>query len=97
MTPPGSRYRTPEAARRAVTDQLRTEAASGPWPLADMQRQYAYDRAPGYRAEARRTVGLSEVTLEDALDTVRPFLNPVLDTSAAGVWEPERRAWRPVD
>lgn len=44
MTAPGSRYRTPDAARRAVTDKLRAEAAKGPWSLADLQRQYAYDQ-----------------------------------------------------
>lgn len=41
MTSP---YKTPDAVRRAVTDKLRTEAANGPWPLADLQRQYAYDQ-----------------------------------------------------
>lgn len=44
MTSPSSRYKTPEAARRAVTDKLRTEAEAGPWPLGDLQRQYAYDQ-----------------------------------------------------
>lgn len=40
----GKRYKTPEAARRAVTDKLRAEAATGAWPLGDLQRQYAYDQ-----------------------------------------------------
>jgi hypothetical protein len=44
MTPARSRYTRPDAARRAVTDKLRAEAANGPWPLADLQRQYAYDQ-----------------------------------------------------
>jgi hypothetical protein len=38
------RYKTPEAARRADTDILRTEAAASPWRLSDLQRQYAYDQ-----------------------------------------------------
>jgi hypothetical protein len=39
------RYATPEAARRAVTDRLRIRARpNGPWALADLQRQYAYDQ-----------------------------------------------------
>jgi hypothetical protein len=38
------RYRTPEAARRAVTDKLKAEAATSPWQLGDLQRQYAYDQ-----------------------------------------------------
>jgi hypothetical protein len=38
-------YATPAALRRALTDKLRTLAApKGPWPLADLQRQFAYDR-----------------------------------------------------
>ncbi|WP_305787807.1 nucleotidyl transferase AbiEii/AbiGii toxin family protein [Symbioplanes lichenis] len=44
MTSPQSPYRTPDAARRAVTDKLRAEASAGSWPLADLQRQYAYDQ-----------------------------------------------------
>jgi hypothetical protein len=42
--PPEPRYRTPEAARTAVTDRLRSDAARGVWRLADLQRQYAYDQ-----------------------------------------------------
>jgi hypothetical protein len=38
------RYKTPEAARRAVTDKLKTAAVSSPWQLGDLQRQYAYDQ-----------------------------------------------------
>lgn len=38
-------YRTPAAFRRALTDKLRALAsADGSWPLADLQRQFAYDR-----------------------------------------------------
>ncbi|GAA0680590.1 hypothetical protein GCM10010193_37820 [Kitasatospora atroaurantiaca] len=38
-------YTTPMAFRRAVTDRLRAIAEPhGPWPLADLQRQFAYDR-----------------------------------------------------
>jgi len=48
---------------------------------------------PGYRAEARRTTGLSALDLEDALTIVRRFLNPLLTGSASGAWSPERRVW----
>lgn len=42
---PGRRYSSPEALRRAVTDKLRLQAKpNGPWPLGDLQRQYAYDQ-----------------------------------------------------
>jgi len=38
-------YNTPAAFRRALTDKLRAMAsADGPWPLSDLQRQFAYDR-----------------------------------------------------
>jgi hypothetical protein len=38
-------YATPVAFRRALTDRLRALAAPhGPWPLTDLQRQFAYDR-----------------------------------------------------
>jgi hypothetical protein len=38
-------YASPVAMRRAVTDRLRRLAAPhGPWPLADLHRQFAYDR-----------------------------------------------------
>lgn len=50
----------------------------------------------GYRAEARRTIGLSELELDDALDSVRPFLHPLLSWSAAGAWHPDRRTWLPA-
>lgn len=38
-------YTSPNAFRRALTDRLRAIAQPyGPWPLADLQRQFAYDR-----------------------------------------------------
>jgi hypothetical protein len=38
-------YQTPASFRRALTDRLRAVSApNGRWPLADMQRQFAYDR-----------------------------------------------------
>ncbi len=38
-------YRSPAAFRRALTDKLRDIASpNGPWSLADLQRQFAYDR-----------------------------------------------------
>ncbi|MFD6098487.1 nucleotidyl transferase AbiEii/AbiGii toxin family protein [Nocardiopsis flavescens] len=38
-------YKTPAAFRRALTDRLRSQAhPHGPWPLPELQRQFAYDR-----------------------------------------------------
>lgn len=48
---------------------------------------------PGYRAGARRSVGLDAVDLEAALAAVRPFLDPILDGTAKGSWDPEIQAW----
>ena len=42
--PPPRPYATPAALRRALTDRLAAAAAEGPWRLADLQRQFAYDR-----------------------------------------------------
>lgn len=47
----------------------------------------------GYRAEARRTVGLPAVTLDDALAVVRPFLDPLLAQTASGRWDPTGIRW----
>lgn len=58
----------------------------------------AFDRklwTPGYRAEARRTIGLSALELDDALTVVRPFVDPLLDRSAVGTWSPDQHVWVP--
>lgn len=47
----------------------------------------------GYRAEARRTTGLDEANLDAALTTVTPFLNPLLDGTATGSWDPLTQTW----
>jgi hypothetical protein len=47
---------------------------------------------PGYAA-ARRALLLSARTLPDALAQVRPFLDPLLDDAAIGVWNPEDEKW----
>ena len=47
----------------------------------------------GYAAEAGRSLLPVAHSLDDALATVTPFLDPLLDGSAAGTWDPERRQW----
>ncbi len=49
----------------------------------------------GYAAEARRSLLDTTLTLNDALAVVTPFLNPLLDGSAAGTWDPESLLWTP--
>lgn len=45
----------------------------------------------GFRAEARRTTGLAETDLDSALAGVVPFLNLLLNDTAAGHWNPLAR------
>lgn len=48
---------------------------------------------PGYAAEAARALLPIAQTLEDALAIIRPCLDPLLDASAAGRWDPQARRW----
>lgn len=48
---------------------------------------------PGYAAEAGRSVLPLAHTLEEALAIVSPCLDPLLDGSAVGAWDPETRRW----
>lgn len=47
----------------------------------------------GYAAEAGRSLLPVAHTLDEALATVTPFLDPLLEGSAAGRWDPEHRRW----
>jgi len=49
---------------------------------------------PGYAAEARRAVLSTVRTLPAALDLVRPYLDPVLDETAAGSWRAGLGRWQ---
>ncbi|MEN3279202.1 MAG: hypothetical protein V7607_342 [Solirubrobacteraceae bacterium] len=49
----------------------------------------------GYAAEAGRSLLPVARTLDEALAVVRPFLNPLLDGSAAGKWDPKQQRWVP--
>jgi hypothetical protein len=51
----------------------------------------------GYRSEAKRTVGLAAVELDDAVRVVGPFLDPLLSRSATGEWNPQTRGWESSD
>jgi len=50
----------------------------------------------GYAEEARKLNVTHARTLEAALAIVRPFLDPLLDGTATGVWDPESCTWRPA-
>lgn len=51
--------------------------------------------APGYAAEARRSLLPPRAgTLDRALEVVRPFVDPVLNGTATGTWNPGVGHWR---
>jgi hypothetical protein len=47
----------------------------------------------GYAAEARRSLLDTARTLDGALAVVRPFIDPILDGTAAGSWERNSHRW----
>jgi hypothetical protein len=49
---------------------------------------------PGYAAEAVRSLLPVARTLDEALALVRPFIDPVLDKTAAGVWHALAHEWQ---
>jgi len=54
------------------------------------------DRAlwgPGYAAEAERSLLPLALSLDEALDLVRPFTDPLLDGTASGTWDPKAHRW----
>ncbi len=64
--------------------------------LARPDRFVVPDRAMwerGYRAEASRSLLPVASTLDEALEIVCPFADPVFDGTAAGRWDPRSGAW----
>jgi hypothetical protein len=49
---------------------------------------------PGYATAAADSLLPTARTLDEALTIVQQFLNPLLDRTAAGVWDRQLRAWR---
>jgi hypothetical protein len=49
--------------------------------------------APGYAREARESVAPVPATVDDALTLIRPFIDPLLDGSATGRWDPHLPQW----
>jgi hypothetical protein len=50
---------------------------------------------PGYAAEAERSFLVTSQTLDEALVVVRPFIDPLIDGTATGRWDPAGGAWTP--
>jgi len=49
----------------------------------------------GYAREAGRSLLPLARSLDEALDVVKPFLDPILVGSAKGLWDPKRGRWAP--
>jgi Nucleotidyl transferase AbiEii toxin, Type IV TA system len=50
---------------------------------------------PGYAAEARRSLLPVAHDLDEALDVVRPFIDPLLGGTVSETWDPAMRQWTP--
>lgn len=48
---------------------------------------------PGYAAEAGRSLLVAGRTLDQAIAMVVPFLDPLLDGTACGRWDPQNARW----
>lgn len=70
-----------EADRRGITLPTRFDAPD----------RTIWER--GYVAEAGRSLLTIARTLDEALAVFRPFVNPLLDGSAEGVWDPKAGRW----
>jgi hypothetical protein len=47
----------------------------------------------GYALEAQRSLLPHAKILDEALAVVKPFIDPLLDGTASGVWDPKQRRW----
>jgi Nucleotidyl transferase AbiEii toxin, Type IV TA system len=70
-----------EASRRRITLPPRFDV-----PVRDLWE-------PGYAREARKALPPTPRTLDEALAVVRPFLDPPLDGTAKGRWDPKKGRW----
>lgn len=81
----------------AQTAALRSEEARRQITLPqkfDVPDHAAWDA--GYPNEARKSLLPYAKTFDEALTVVRPFIDPVLDGTADGRWDPQLRRWRPA-
>jgi hypothetical protein len=70
-----------EAERRGVTLP----------PRFDVPDRELWER--GYEAEAGRSIMPTRRTLDEALEVVRQFVDPLLDGTAEGAWDPKAGRW----
>lgn len=79
------------AQRTALDSELQRRGIAWPSGTFDVPDRRLWD--PGYAAEARRSLLQDAGTLDEALDVVRPFIDPLLDRNAEGRWDSHRRKW----
>lgn len=79
-----------EPQMRALRSEAQRRGITLPTRFAVPDRR-AWER--GYAAEAQRSLLPVARTLDEALAIVSPFLDPLLDGTAAGHWNAERGAW----
>ncbi|HEY6797122.1 MAG TPA: nucleotidyl transferase AbiEii/AbiGii toxin family protein [Kineosporiaceae bacterium] len=83
-----------EIAASAQAAALTSEAARRAVPLPDrfdVPDRRLWER--GYAREARASVVPVPATLDAAITAIRPFIDPLLDGTAAGRWHPRARSW----
>jgi hypothetical protein len=78
--------------RVALTSEIERRALTFPEQFGVPDRELWEG---GFARAARRAAELPAKTLDDALAIVRPFVDPVLDGTAIGTWDPELGAWVP--
>jgi len=79
-----------EAQRSALSAEVARRGLA--WPEHfDVPDRALWRR--GFAAELRRAPGLDVTDLDDALSQVRPFVQPLLDGTATGIWSPQAGRW----
>ncbi|MQA13098.1 MAG: hypothetical protein GEV09_02720 [Pseudonocardiaceae bacterium] len=102
---PSSRYhdladlatfaRTATVDAHALTHALRSEADRRGVQLPDKLAVPDPSWGPGYAQVTRDNPRLADRDLNQALATAAALLDPVLEATAAGTWDPDRRIWSP--
>ncbi len=85
-------------ARPAANDQYRALASEAQRRGLQLPAHFEVPDStlwePGYAAEARRAFVPIARSLSEALAAVRPFLDPLLDGTATGAWDPNVGLWK---
>lgn len=86
--------RTTEVDAEAVRTAIRSEASRRHLTLPDsLAIPSTPDWPAGFARELRNAPAAVDRTLDAALSTARCFIDPILQGSAAGVWDPASLSW----